>query len=101
TFAGADADAVFERQDENFAVADSAVRRGLGRLGDCQDRRFDERIIHGDFELELGQEPDLELLAPIDFGEAALPATAAYLADGHQVYFAFGEHFLDRLQPLG
>jgi hypothetical protein len=38
-FAGADADAIFQRQDEDFAVADFA-RAGSGGLRDGFDRRF-------------------------------------------------------------
>ena len=46
-FAGADAEALFERQDENFPIADSAFRTGTGGFHNRVDRRFDDAHGHG------------------------------------------------------
>src|SRR5688500_10848827 len=84
-FAGADAHAVVERHDEDLAVADGAGVADAGGMDDGLDGRLHECVIDGDLELELGQQADLELLAAVDLGEAALPAATADVADGHQV----------------
>src|SRR5438105_2559006 len=74
SFAGADANAIVERQDEDFAVADLAGLGGAGGVDDGLDGRLDERFVDGNFQLELGQEANLELGAAVDFGIAALTA---------------------------
>src|SRR5436309_10883582 len=75
--AGADADAVLQRQHEDLAVADLAGVAGAGGVHDRLDRRLHERLVDGDLQLDLRQQPDLELAAAVDLGEAALPAAAA------------------------
>src|SRR5215218_1858280 len=75
--AGADADRVLERQNEDLAVADPAGVPGPGGVDDGLDRGLDERVVDRDFELELGQEPNLELLPAVDLGVPLLPAAPA------------------------
>src|SRR5262245_34715571 len=100
-FAGADADAIFERQDEDFAVADGAGFADTGRMDDGFDSRFDESVVDGDFELQFGQEANLEFLPAIHFREPALPAAAAHVADGHEIDIVFVEGPLHGLQFFG
>src|SRR5947209_951029 len=45
--AGADANAVVQRQDENLAVADATLGPGAARLHDRVDRRLDEVFVDG------------------------------------------------------
>src|SRR5438105_3316311 len=78
-FAGADADAVVERQDEDFAVADLASVAGAGSVHDGLDGRFDECFVDGNFELQLREEPNLNLGAAVNFRVAALSPAAAYV----------------------
>jgi hypothetical protein len=61
--ASADADGVVERQDEDLAVADLPRIAAARRVNDRLDRRLDERLVDGDLQLDLGQQPDLELRA--------------------------------------
>src|SRR5262245_46218795 len=84
-FAGADADRVLERQDEDLAVADAAGLPGPGRMDDRLDGRLDKRVVDGDLELQLRQQADLDLLPAIDLGVPLLPAAPADVRDGHQV----------------
>src|SRR5205823_4430368 len=95
-FAGADADAVVERQDENLAVADLPGLGGAGGVDDGLDGRLDEGVVDRYFQLQLGQQADLDLRAAVDFRCTALPAAAAHVADGHQVDVAFIQRRLDR-----
>src|SRR5690348_13870593 len=55
-FAGADADAVFQGQDEDLAVADAALGAGPARLHDGVDRRLDEVLVDGDLQLHLAEQ---------------------------------------------
>src|SRR5262249_29858417 len=84
-FAGTNADAVLQRQHEDLAVADLSRLGGAGGMHDRLDGGLDEGVVDGDFELELGQQPHLELAAAVDLGVAALPAAAADVAHGHEV----------------
>src|ERR1022692_1401074 len=75
--AGADADAVFERQDEDLAVADAAFRPGAARFHDRVDGRFDEVLVDGDLQLNLVQQVHRQLMPAIDFRAPLLSAEAA------------------------
>src|SRR5262249_15028959 len=98
--AGANADAVFQRQDEDLAVADLTRLRGPRRLHDRLDGRLDERVVDGDLQLQLRQQANLDLRAAVNLRVAALHAAAADVADGHQVNVALVERLLDGLEPL-
>src|SRR5262249_48717649 len=78
--AGADADAIVERQDKDLAVADLAGLRRARGVHDGFDGGLDEGVVDADLQLQLGEQADLELGAAIDFGVAALPAAAAHVA---------------------
>src|SRR5690242_8548247 len=54
--AGADSDAVFEWDDEDFAVADLAGVAGARAVNDRFDRGFGEGIVDGDFEFQFGEQ---------------------------------------------
>src|SRR5262245_60743132 len=98
TFAGADADAVLERQDEDLAVADLALVAGASGLDDRLDRRLDELVVDGDLQLHLAQQVDGVLVAAVDLGVALLAAEALDVADGQADDLDFVERFLDRLE---
>ena len=98
-FAGADADAIVERQDEDFAVADLARRAGAAALDDRVDRRLDEVLVHRDHELHLAQQIDRELAPLIEhLGLALLPAEALAIHDREPHDLDFGQGLLDVLQ---
>src|SRR5258708_1315859 len=63
--AGADADGLAHRQDEDLAVAD---RAGLGGLADDRDHLVHQAIGHHDLDLDLGQEVDRVLRAAVELG---------------------------------
>src|SRR5205814_6573482 len=76
--AGADADGLLDRQDENLAVADLA---GAGGLADRVEGALDEGVLDHHLDLDLGQEAHGVLGAAIDLGLALLAAEALHLAD--------------------
>src|SRR5437867_2240673 len=84
-FPGADADRVFQGQDENLSIADAAGLPRPGRMDDGLDGRLHERVVHGNLELQLRQQADLDFLPAIDLGVPLLPAAAADVRHGHQV----------------
>src|SRR5262249_30196418 len=80
--AGADADAVLQRQDEDFAVADAPLRPSAAGLHDGVDGWLDEILVDGDLQLHLAQQVHRQLVAVVDFGVALLSAEALYVYDG-------------------
>src|SRR5262245_59075200 len=97
-FAGANADAILQRQNEDLAVADRARVAGAGGVDDGLDGRFDEGVVHRDLQLQLGQQTHLKLGAAVDLGVAALPAAAAHIAHRHQVHVPFVEGRLNSFE---
>src|SRR5450432_3757681 len=101
--AGADADHLLERRDEDLAVADLArARGGFDRLDDA----IDDRIVDGGLDLPFRQEVDDVLGAPIELRVSLLPAEAldfrhrdALHADGAQGFTHFVE--FERLDDCG
>src|SRR6185437_2127493 len=77
--AGADAERLLDRRDEDLAVADLA---GVGGLLDRLDGALDLAVVDHDLDLHLGQEAHQVLRAAIDLGLALLAAEALDLADG-------------------
>lgn len=78
--AGADADGVFDVEDEDLAVADFAgLADALGRFDDF----FDRHLAYDCFDLDVRQQVDGVFLAPVYFDVAFLEAAAVDLADGH------------------
>src|SRR5262249_16467798 len=74
---------------------------GITAAGGMNDRFhgcLHEGVVDGNLQLQFRQQADLELLAAVDLGIAALPAAAADVADGHQVNVALVESGLDRLE---
>src|SRR2546421_6584605 len=79
--AGADAQAVFERQDEDLAVADAPLRPSAAGHHDGVDRRLDEVLIHRNLKLNLAQQVDREFAAAVDLGVSLLPAETLHVDD--------------------
>src|SRR6185295_3914171 len=77
--AGADAHDLLDRGDEDLAVADLAGARGLD---DRLDRPVDQAVLKDDLDLDLGQEIDDVLGAPVELGMALLAAEALDLGHG-------------------
>src|SRR6187402_124896 len=102
----ADPDGLLEVDHEDLAVADLArACRGADRL----DRALELFVGHGDFDLELGQEVDNVLGAPIELGVPVLPAEALHLGHRHALHPRLGEglpnvvqreRLDDRVDPL-
>src|SRR6185437_9520067 len=100
-FAGADANAVVERQYENLAVADLAGGPAAAPFDDRLDRRFDEVLVDGDLQLHLAQQIDRELVAAVDLGMALLTAEALHVHDRQPKDLDFGQGRFDRFQAAG
>src|SRR2546423_15530879 len=77
-FPRADADDVFDRQDEDLSVADPT---GLGGALDRFDDLRDQLVADDDVELHLGQEVDDVLGAAVELGVALLPPESLHLTD--------------------
>src|SRR5579884_466768 len=90
--AGADADGLLDRGDEDLAVADLAGARRL--QGDFDDLL---RPVVGDHDLDLDfwQEIDNVGVAAILLRAAALPPIAAHVGDGHADDANGGKRLLD------
>ena len=90
-----DADRLFERGDEDLAVADLAGARG------CRDRvdHLGHQLArHGDLDLQLRQEAHGIFGAAIDLGMALLPPVALHLGHGEAVHAESGERVAHLLQ---
>src|SRR3954468_24772178 len=96
--AGADADAVLQRQDEDLAVADAALGAGAPGLHDGVDRRLHEVLVDGDLQLDLAEEVHGQLVAAVDLGVPLLAAEALHVHDGQAEDLDLVERFLDRFQ---
>ena len=102
-FAGADADHLLQRADEDLAVADLA---GACRLLDGLHGAVDHVVGHGGLELDLGQEVDHVLGAAVELGMALLAAEALDLGDGQSLHADVGQRLahvveLERLDDGG
>src|SRR5271157_321284 len=78
----ADANGLGHVEDEDFAVADLA---GAGGPGKRLNHFFGALGGNHHFELHLGQEVHVVLLAAIDFLVTLLAAVAAHIGDGHAI----------------
>ncbi len=78
-FTGADANDLFERRDEDLAVADLArACCGFDRF----DGAFDQGFRHGRLDLHLGQKIDHVFRAAVQLGVALLPTETLDFGDG-------------------
>ena len=100
-FAGADADAVVQRQDEDLAVADFAALAGAAAFDDGVDRGLDEFFVDGDLQLHLAEQVDGELVAAIDLGVPFLPAEALHVHHRQAKDFDLGQRRLHGFSRLG
>lgn len=100
-FAGADADALFERQDKDFAVADLAGFAGAAAAKDGVDGRLDEVVVNCDLQLHFAEEIRLELGTAEGFDLAALASKTLAIEHGQAENLDFGERFLNRFEPVG
>src|SRR6476661_1836410 len=73
---GADVVAVFNGEHEHAAIADLARARG-------PNDRFDDLVRHHHFDLDLRQQRDAVLLAPVHSRVPFLASMAAHVGDGH------------------
>src|SRR5262245_46757752 len=89
-FAGADADALFEWQDEDFSVAHFALLAGTGAFDDGLDRGLNELLVHGDLQLHLPQQVHFELVAAVNLGLPLLAAESLAVHHGEAEHFHFG-----------
>jgi hypothetical protein len=77
--AGADADRLVDRRDEDLAVADPA---GMGRVLDRLHRALNQPILHHHLDLHLRQEVDHVFGPAIQLGMAFLATETLGLGDG-------------------
>src|SRR4029077_755860 len=94
-FAGADAQTIFQRQDEDLAVADAAFGAGASGLHDGVDRWLDEIFVDGDLQLNLAKKIHRQFMSAIDFGMPLLPAKTLHVNDGQPKNFDSIEGFFD------
>ena len=90
--AGANAEAVFQVQDENLAVTDFS---GAGNGLDGIDSDLDELVVDGDFQLHFGDEAKDDLSTTELLRVTALPAAAVNVGDGHEKDFFFVQRVLN------
>src|SRR5690348_8697937 len=95
--AGADADAVLQRQDEDLAVADATLGPGAAGLHDGVHRRLDEVLVDGDLQLHLAEQVHRQLVAAVHLRVALLPAEALDVDDGQAEDLDLVEGLLDGL----
>ena len=100
-FAGADADAIFQGEDEDLAVADLAAGAGAAAADDGVDRRFEKLLVDGDHQLHLAQQVHGEFVAAVDLGLSPLPPKALDVHHGQAEDFDVGQGLLDGFQPMG
>src|SRR2546427_700156 len=79
-FVGADADGLFDRRDENLAVADLA---GFGALDDRGHSRLDAVVGEHELQFDFGKEIHGVFAAAVDLRVALLAAESFDLGDGH------------------
>jgi hypothetical protein len=94
----ADADYIFDREDEDLAVADLAGFGGGCDRGDCLGR---EVVGDDDLKFGLGQEINRVFGSTIDLGVAFLAAEAFHFSDGHAFDADGGKGFFDLFQFEG
>src|SRR2546427_12277908 len=90
--ARADPDRLADGQDEDLAIADGT---GLGRRADRRHDLVHQVVRHHHLDLDLGQEVDRVLRAPVELRVALLAAEAAHLGDGHADDTQLVERLLD------
>src|SRR5437667_2825306 len=81
------ADTIFQRQDENLAVADASLRSGSTGFHDGVDGRLNEILIDGNLQLDLAQQVERQLVAAVYLGVPLLPAEALHVHDGQAKHF--------------
>ena len=95
TFARANPDHLFNRGDEDLAVADAA---GAGGVDDRFHGAFHDGIFADDFDLYLRQEVDDVLGAAVKLGMAFLAAETLGFHDGDALQSNLVEGFLDLIE---
>ncbi len=86
-FASADADAVVEREDEDFAVADFAGVASAAATDDGVDRGLDEVFVHRNLKLDFAEQIDGDFMPAINLGLPLLPTKALYIHDRQTNHF--------------
>ena len=89
--AGADADHLVDRRDEDLAVADAA---GLGGVRDGLDHLVHHVVLDDDLDLHLGDEVDDVGGAAVDLLLAAGAAEALHLGDRHALHADLAQRLL-------
>jgi len=100
-FAGADADAIVHRQDEDFSVADLSRLARAAAFDDRVDRRFDKIVVHGNLQLHFAEQIDADFAAAIDFGLPFLSAKALDIHDRQPHDLDFRKGRFDVFQLAG
>src|SRR6185312_9486053 len=93
--AGANADDLVDRRDEDLAVADASRLRGVR---DGLDHLMDEIVLHDDLELHLRHEVDHVCAAAVDLLLAAGATETFDLGDGHAPHPDFAQSFFDLVE---
>jgi hypothetical protein len=100
-FAGADSDAVFEGENEDFSVADFAGGSGASALNDGVDSGFEKGLVDGDHQLDLSEEVDGDFMAAIGFGLPSLSAESLDVHDGEAEDLDIGQRLFDGFEAMG
>ena len=94
-FAGSNSNAVFNGQDKDFAVADSAAITRSSRPDDRSHRSLNEVVVDRDLYFYFADKVGDLFRSAVDFRVALLSAETLHVHDGKPKDFLFGERFLD------
>ena len=100
-FTCANADTIFEREHEDFSIADFTPFAGPAPFDDGVDRRFDELFIDGDLQLDLADQIYGELASAIGFRVPFLTTEALHIHYGEAEHLDLGQRLLDGLESAG
>ncbi len=99
-FAGADADAIFQREYENFAVARLTFRCRLTAPCDRFDGRFDEIIVDADHQLHFPAEIDADIAATKRIRAVRRGVNTLDIHDRESKYLHLGQCRFDRFEAF-
>lgn len=81
-FAGADANAIIHRKDENLSIANFTGLSGSATFQDRVNRGLNERLIDRDLELNLAKQIHAEFMPTVDARLPLLATKALAIHDG-------------------
>jgi len=96
--AGADSNAVFKREDEDFAVADLPSLPCATSFDDCVNRRLHKLLIHSDLKLYLAEQIHGDFVPAEYLGVPFLTTKALHIHNRQAKHLDFAERGLNRFE---